>query len=88
MTFSARRWASPALVAAGAALIAAAVATGGASFFLVLVVPVFTGSSALFLLGALLLVLGLFALRNQLVDRFAGKELISWVSRSRAEFFL
>ncbi len=50
------------LLVAGAGLVVAAVASGTADVALLLVFPVVTGSSALFLLGVLLLVLGLVAL--------------------------
>jgi uncharacterized membrane protein len=49
---------SPALLTAGAALIAYAVATGQARFYLVLVIPVVTGDSIALVLGAVFLVVG------------------------------
>jgi uncharacterized membrane protein len=56
---SAVRWAGPALLVLGGALVAAAVGTGGAHVELVLVFPVFVGgASALFLGGIVALFLG------------------------------
>ena len=51
-----------ALLAAGVVSLVAAVATGGATFYLILVVPVLTGSSGLLLLGVVLLFLGFLTL--------------------------
>ena len=51
-----------ALLAAGVVSLVAAVATGEATFYLVLVVPVLTGSSGLPLLGVVLLFLGFLTL--------------------------
>jgi uncharacterized membrane protein len=48
----------PALLIAGASLIAYAVATGQARFYLVLIIPVVTGDSVALVLGAVLLVVG------------------------------
>ncbi len=45
------------LLAAGIGLLAAAVATGGASVFLVLIIPVVAGSSPLLILGVVCIVL-------------------------------
>jgi uncharacterized membrane protein len=50
------------LIAAGAAGIALAVLGGGATFALVVIVPVFFGSSPLFAFGVLLLIVGVFLL--------------------------
>jgi uncharacterized membrane protein len=52
----------PALIAGGAAAVAAAVATGGARAGIVVVFPVIFGSSALFLAGVLLLIVGIFSI--------------------------
>lgn len=51
-----------AFLAAGVASLVAAVATGEATVYLVLVVPVLAGSSGLLLLGIVLLFLGFFTL--------------------------
>jgi uncharacterized membrane protein len=53
---------SLALIVAGVALLVAAVASGSASLALVVIVPVLTGRSLVFLAGALLLIVGLFTL--------------------------
>jgi uncharacterized membrane protein len=60
----ARRWfpvVPPLLLAGGAGLIVLAILQGSAQVSLVLFIPVFTGTSALFLMGVLLVVAG-FAL--------------------------
>ena len=56
------RWLSPALLVAGIALVAWAVSLGVATFYLVVIFPVVTGSSALLLGGALLIIAGIFLL--------------------------
>ena len=53
---------SLAAIVVGAALIVAAVAEGRALVYLVVVIPVVSGSSAVFLLGVVLLAAGLFSL--------------------------
>jgi uncharacterized membrane protein len=53
---------SPVLLLAGAALVAHAVLSGNAHLYLLLVVPVVSGSSAEFFLGVLLLALGILLL--------------------------
>ncbi|HYA58251.1 MAG TPA: DUF131 domain-containing protein [Thermoplasmata archaeon] len=53
---------SAASIAVGVALLADAVARGAAHLTLVVIIPVFSGSSAEFLAGSLLLVLGIFTL--------------------------
>jgi uncharacterized membrane protein len=52
----------PAALIAGVALLVETLATGAAHLTLVVVVPVFTGSTPLFGLAAVLLVVGLFSL--------------------------
>ncbi len=52
-----RMWVPVALFVAGACLIGEAVATGEAEVSLVVIFPVFTGSSAVFLLGTVLILL-------------------------------
>jgi uncharacterized membrane protein len=53
---------APALIAGGVAAVVAAVVTGSAQAGIVVVFPVIFGSSALFLVGVLLLIAGIFAL--------------------------
>lgn len=60
------------LLAGGVAAIAAAVLTGGARAGLVVVVPVIFGSSALFLVGILLLIAGMFSLPLAFAPSEAG----------------
>lgn len=55
-----RTWLPIALFAAGVALVIAAVSAGLAELTLFFVFPVITGTSAVFLLGVLLIVLGFF----------------------------
>lgn len=54
--------AGPGLVALGAALVGYAVATGGAHLYLVLIIPVVTGTSPLFAAGVLVLIVGILLL--------------------------
>ncbi len=61
------------LLAAGVALVADAVAQGGADVWLVVVVPVISGSSAEFLLGVVALVAGLLLLPFGLAERVGGE---------------
>lgn len=56
------RWVAPALLLAGVGLLVASVLAGNAHAALVVIFPVVTGSSAGFLAGLLLVVLGLLAL--------------------------
>ena len=56
------RLVGPALIAAGAVAIALALRAGGASFALVVIVPVFYGSSPLFALGVVGVIAGVFLL--------------------------
>ncbi|HZY92585.1 MAG TPA: DUF131 domain-containing protein [Thermoplasmata archaeon] len=58
-----------ALLAAGAGLTAEAIVRGEATLSLFLVIPVVSGSSPLFLLGILVLLLGLFSLPLVLASR-------------------
>lgn len=53
---------APALIAGGVAAVVGAILTGGAQAGIVVVFPVIFGSSALFLVGVLLLIAGIFAL--------------------------
>jgi len=75
-----------AALVAGVALIALSVAEGGASVGLVVVVPVVSGSSLLFLVGVLLLIVGFFALPFALAARWEEEPpLPSPPSPARAE---
>lgn len=59
-----------ALLVAGAALIALSVSEGGARVALFVVVPVISGTSAVFLVGVLLLIVGFFSLPFSLAERW------------------
>jgi uncharacterized membrane protein len=52
----------PLCLVSGAALLADAVATGGARLYLLLIIPVLTGTSAIFGVSVVLLVVGFFLL--------------------------
>lgn len=58
----------PGCLVAGMALLAYALRIGAARIYLILVIPVFTGSTGLFLLATALLVAGVFLLPLSLVD--------------------
>jgi len=60
---------SAAMIVGGVAGVAAAVAEGGAQLDLVVIFPVVSGSSGLFLVGVLLLVAGFFSLPFTLASR-------------------
>jgi len=64
----ARRFVSPALLLGGAALVAVSVLRGSTSASVLVIFPLFTGSSLLFLLGVLCLVIGFVALPFTLWD--------------------
>jgi uncharacterized membrane protein len=53
---------APVLIAGGVAAVVTAIATGGAQAGIFVVFPVIFGSSALFLVGVLLLIAGIFVL--------------------------
>ena len=53
---------SAAVFVAGVALIALSVADGGASVSLLVIIPIISGSSLVFLLGVVLLIVGFFSL--------------------------
>jgi len=63
----------PALVASGMALLAWAAFSGDADLYLVLAVPVFTGSGPFFALGAVLLLFGIVATFLALAMRTAER---------------
>ena len=63
-----RMWVPVALFVAGACLIGEAVATGEAEVSLVVIFPVFTGSSAVFLLGTVLILLSCLLYTSDAAD--------------------
>lgn len=66
-----RRWVPAALFACGVALIALAVATGEADVSLVVIFPVFSGSSLMFVTGVLLMIAGFVAFFFGMFGAFA-----------------
>lgn len=56
------RFIGPLLLALGGALLAESLVTGGARFYLLVVVPVFTGTSAVFGMAVVLLITGFLTL--------------------------
>jgi uncharacterized membrane protein len=62
MSLGPTRWIAPAVLLGGVAFLAWSVSHGGASLYLVLVFPVLTGSSVSFLIGTILLILGVLLL--------------------------
>jgi uncharacterized membrane protein len=66
------RWAGPLLLVLGALALAVAVAQGSARLFLLLVIPVVTGTGGLFLGGVVLIALGVFFLPLALLSDQPG----------------
>lgn len=65
--------ASLTLLVGGVALVAISVAEGGASVYLLVIVPVVTGSSPLFLLGVVLFVAGFLTLPFALTEEWGER---------------